>query len=68
VPYQLYKNLLPDELVGSMLELTCKEPNEVCARIEAEGLMGLGVLQENGLQPFVSFPYLPSTEETLKNM
>jgi eukaryotic translation initiation factor 2C len=68
VPYQLYKNLLPDKLVEYMLELACKEPNEVRARIEAEGLMGLGVLQESGLQPFVSFPYLPSTEETQKNM
>jgi eukaryotic translation initiation factor 2C len=68
VPYQLYKNLFPDKLVESMLELACKEPDEVRARIEAEGLMGLGVLQENGLQPFASFPYLPSTEETLKNM
>ncbi|KAF1849518.1 Piwi-domain-containing protein [Cucurbitaria berberidis CBS 394.84] len=52
LPYQLYNNLLPDKLVDSMLESACKTPPEVRARIEAEGLKGLGVIQSNGVQKF----------------
>lgn len=54
LPYQLYNNLLPDDLVESMLECACKTPDEIRARIESEGLKGLSVVPERGTQPFVS--------------
>ncbi|CAO2651808.1 Nn.00g000910.m01.CDS01 [Neocucurbitaria sp. VM-36] len=52
LPYQLYNNLLPDQLIESMLKCACKKPAEIRARIEAEGLKGLGVVLDNGVQKF----------------
>jgi len=53
LPYQLYNNLLPDTLIDSMLRLACQTPDNVRARIEAEGLKGLGIIQNDGAQKFV---------------
>lgn len=53
-PYQQYNNLLPDQLVEFMLKVACKTPKEVRARIEVEGLRGLGVEMKNGVHKFVS--------------
>ncbi|KAI4636318.1 hypothetical protein J4E83_001272 [Alternaria metachromatica] len=52
LPYQLYNNLLPDTLIDSMLTLACQTPDHVRARIEAEGLKGLGIIQKDGAQKF----------------
>jgi eukaryotic translation initiation factor 2C len=54
LPNQMYNNLLPDRLVESMLKLACKEPAEIRARIESEGLLGLGIDRLNKKQAFVS--------------
>ena len=55
LPYQMYTNLLPDQLVEHMLKNACRAPPEIRAHIESEGLKGLGITREDGLQAFVSF-------------
>jgi hypothetical protein len=55
LPYQMDTNLLPDRLVESMLKIACRNPQETRARIEYEGLKGLGVTRTAGHQAFVSF-------------
>lgn len=54
LPYQMCNNILPNRLVESMLEIACKTPMENRTRIEAEGLTGLGIVERNGAQEFVS--------------
>lgn len=54
LPYQEHNHLLPERFSQDLLDFERIEPNEHRARIESEGLKGLGVIQANGKQPFVS--------------
>lgn len=54
LPYQIYKKLLPEELIDNMLKLAAHVPDTSRRLIEVEGMKSLGILHPNGEQPLVS--------------
>ncbi|EMD90548.1 hypothetical protein COCC4DRAFT_127590 [Bipolaris maydis ATCC 48331] len=53
LPYQIYKKLLPEELIDSMLKLAAHVPYTSRRLIEIEGMNSLGLNPRNGEQPLI---------------
>jgi len=57
MPYQVYNHLLPGDLTSGMIRAACKGPSETRARIEQEGLGGLGITDLENPTHLVSSPH-----------
>jgi eukaryotic translation initiation factor 2C len=56
MPYQIYKRMLPDSLVESMLEQASHIPTQSRRLVEIEAMQCLGLDPKQGAQEFVSSP------------